>query len=53
MSMIPAEYSATRSNPVSVALTARRLPRAAGLLTAAALSAGLWLAILSVLRLVF
>ena len=53
MSMIQAEISAIRS-PASIRPSSiRRMPRAAGLLSAAALSAVLWCAALEGLRLAF
>lgn len=53
MSMIPAEYSAIRSAPAKSAVAAKRLPRAVGLVAAAAMSAGLWVAAMQALRLIF
>lgn len=51
MSMIPAEYSAIRSTPATSTTAAKRLPRAAGLLSAAVMSAGLWYVAIEALRL--
>jgi len=53
MSMIPAEYSAIRSAPAPSTTALKRLPRAAGLLSAVAMSAGLWYAAVEALRLIF
>jgi hypothetical protein len=52
MSMIPAEYSAIRSTPATSKTAAKRLPRAAGLLSAAVMSVGLWYVAIEALRLV-
>jgi hypothetical protein len=52
MSMIPAEYSAIRSARATSTTAAKRLPRAAGLLSAAVMSAGLWYVAFEALRLV-
>jgi hypothetical protein len=53
MSMIPAEYSAIRSAPAKSAVAVKRLPRAVGLISAVAMSAGLWCVAVQALRLIF
>jgi hypothetical protein len=52
MSMIPADYSAIRSARTTSITAVKRLPRAAGLLSAAAVSAGLWYVVIEAVRLI-
>lgn len=51
MSMIPADLSAMPSTRPNAATEAPRLPRAVGWLMASAISAGLWILVIDVIRL--